>query len=357
MRTRKKFLKRLGRDTLIVVSIGLGISFIFTGKHLFSSWDVFRPTLIYCLAIGVSLWKGNELLTDAIKHYTPRSYSPEKKLILDIVATLLYSMLVIILINVFLYKALFGFDLTRNIRLFASMGIIQLFIAMLISGVFYLMDYFTLWKQAIKKQEELKREALNLSYEALKSQVNPHFLFNSLSVLSALVDTDTEKSKRFIRQLAEVYRYVLEHKNSELVTLEEEIEFAKSFIYLNQIRHDNNLQIDIRIDDLKGYVIPMSLQLLIENALKHNEVSQEHPLCIKIIRRNDTLEISNKLQPKKAIAGNGIGLSTLTRRCEFLFEKGLDIQKDQGYFKVFLPIAESRQLDPELQKQHYTKHS
>ena len=260
-------------------------------------------------------------------------------------ATLIYSFIAIFLVNYYLYELIFGYNLLANLRLFTIIGTIQLFIVIIITGIHYVIDFLRSLKQAIKEQEALKREALHHNYEALKNQVSPHFLFNSLSVLSALVDQDTEKSKEFIKQLSEVYRYVLEQKGEELVPLQKEMEFVDSYIFLNQIRHDSSLKVQIELTDTKGFVIPMSIQLLVENVLKHNEVSEKNPLTLRITRPDeDTIEVRNSYRPRIGIAGSGLGLSLLKKRCQFLLGREITIVQENGSFTVLLPIAGEKDI-------------
>lgn len=343
------YLKKLLRDSLILLLIGLFITFTFSGSIIFTNWSDFLNTAAYNLAIGLSLWRGIGLVSILLDKYLPPGLSPEKNLALHMSATLIYSCIAIFLVNYFLYERLFGFHLPDNPRLFIIIGTIQLFIVIIITGVHYVADFLRSLRQAIKEQEALKRESLHHKYEALKNQMSPHFLFNSLSVLSALVEQDKEKSQTFIRQLSDVYRYVLEQKGEELVPLEKEMEFVRAYIYLHQIRHDNSLKVEMNMAHLQGYVIPMSIQLLVENALKHNEASEKNPLTLSILRTDtDTIEVHNTYQPKTGIAGNGLGLSLLKKRCLFMLGREVHIQNQDGIYRVMLPIAENLAISDTL---------
>ncbi len=143
--------------------------------------------------------------------------------------------------------------------------------------------FFKNWKEAAVQQEELKRAHLALQYQSLKDQVRPHFLFNSLSSLATLINTDAEKATLFVHKLSDVYRYVLEQRENELVPLKDDLKFLEDYIFLQKIRFGDRLRMEIRLDlDLNRLVIPLSLQMLVENAIKHNEISEEHPLLIEI---------------------------------------------------------------------------
>jgi two-component system, LytTR family, sensor kinase len=335
-----KHLKTLLRESAILLAIGLVITITFSGVSFMSNRMAFVNTILYNLAIGLSLWRGNSFLSGILDHYLPGKVSLERQLIIHLVATLVFSAIIIFLINYFLYAWLYGRNLLNNLRLFFLIGMVQLFIVVIITGFFYVMDFIQSHKRAVKEQEALKREALHHNYEALKSQLSPHFLFNSLSVLSALVEQDAQKSQVFIKQLSDVYRYVLEQKGAELVTLEKELEFVHAYVYLLQIRHDSNLEVVQELESTRGYVIPMSVQLLVENALKHNEVSGRNPLTIQITRKGDTISVSNNLQPRKGIPGNGLGLNLLRKRCLFLLGREVEVIRENESFTVNLPVAD-----------------
>jgi two-component system LytT family sensor kinase len=191
------------------------------------------------------------------------------------------------------------------------------------------------------QEEQFKRQALSLQFDALKNQVNPHFLFNSLNVLTSLVETDPPLAVRFIKQLSDVYRYVLEHKDKELIELETELQFVNAFVYLQKIRFDSNLVVDISLNGTKGRIIPLSLQMLVENAIKHNVISTEKPLNIAISSENGYLVVTNNLQKKKVIQDTGsIGLNNIRERYAFFSKLAVVVEETDEMFKVKLPLIE-----------------
>jgi LytS/YehU family sensor histidine kinase len=219
--------------------------------------------------------------------------------------------------------------------------IVELGIAMLITTLFYVKSFFISWRKAAVSEERYKQEALQLQYETLKSYVNPHFLFNSLSVLSSLVEKDVQKSQLFIRQLSDIYRYVLEQRGKELVSLETELDFARSFINLHKIRHGENLIVELEVNDNSGYIVPLSMQILLENAFKHNVISEEEPLVVKVWRDHDYIIVQNQIRKKKTIeSGAGTGLETIAKQYKFVSSRTLLICTDDGYFTVHVPILD-----------------
>ncbi|MEP4535037.1 MAG: histidine kinase [Cyclobacteriaceae bacterium] len=194
------------------------------------------------------------------------------------------------------------------------------------------------WKQAAVEVEKFKNESLKSQYESLKNQVNPHFLFNSLNALSSLVYDDQAKAVDFIRRLSKVYRYVLDNKDKELVSLEEEIAFLEDYTFLQKIRFEDNLQIQIEKTSTEGMVPPIAIQILMENAIKHNIVSENKPLTVKIKIDQDKCVVSNNVQEKLHKDSTGIGLSNLKSRYAYLSDQEVKVEKTEEAFTVTLPI-------------------
>ncbi|MGE8381273.1 MAG: sensor histidine kinase, partial [Sphingobacterium sp.] len=178
-------------------------------------------------------------------------------------------------------------------------------------------------------------------FESLKNQLDPHFLFNSLNVLNGLIEEDPKKASLFTTDLSRIYRYVLEHTDKSLVSLQEELTFSKAYLNLLSLRFEAGIQIDLHIheDEISGFILPLSLQLLIENVVKHNVISLKSPLILKIYRKNDYLYVENNLQKKKGLNSNaGIGLKNIQERYALLSDRPVYIQESADLFSVGLPI-------------------
>jgi len=187
----------------------------------------------------------------------------------------------------------------------------------------------------------LKEENIRSQFETLKNQVNPHFLFNNLNVLSSLIHIDQKSAARFVRQMSKVYRYVLDYKDKETVRLTEEMEFLNSYFYLLKTRFGNNLIIETEIPEefLEKQIAPMAVQMLIENAIKHNIISQTKPLTIKMMVEDRYLVVINKLQIKSSVElSSGIGLQNIKKRYEFLTSAKVIIEESLEYFTVKIPL-------------------
>lgn len=191
--------------------------------------------------------------------------------------------------------------------------------------------------------ERFKKSSLEFRHEMLKTQVNPHFLFNSLNTLSSLVYSDPETAYHFIRQLASVYRNVLEHRNKGLVTLEEELKATSSYIDLMRLRFGDklNLQFNISVEQNLHQVPPLMLQLLIENAIKHNVVSEKYPLSLWVYLEGDQIVIKNSLRLKSSKGySSKIGLDNICSHYDIVTDKKVVIEQTDEFFTVKIPLLE-----------------
>ena len=202
-------------------------------------------------------------------------------------------------------------------------------------------------KQFLLNQEKEKminqtiRQQQVKELEVLKQQIDPHFIFNSFNTLAFLIDENSEKAKLFSNKLANVHRYIIFNSNKNLVSVADEVGFAKDYAYLQEIRHSNEVQIHFSdyhdIDNM--FILPVSIQILIENAIKHNEFSETQPLIISVTYQDNMISVENNISTKNyKIPSSKIGLSNLRDRCRLILGKDLDIIKNGSSFKVYLPI-------------------
>lgn len=193
----------------------------------------------------------------------------------------------------------------------------------------------------IKIVDQLDRERSQAELQALANEMDPHFIFNSLNTLNHLILNRPQQAHLFNNKLAQVYKYFLINKNRELISLREEMEFIDNYFFLLQIRHDSKLQLQVELSDEanKAMIPPCAVQVLIENAIKHNEFTEQNPLLIKIVMNGEYILVSNDTKPKPyAVASTGIGLKNLRSRYKILFQKDIMIQKSQDSFTVKLPL-------------------
>lgn len=200
---------------------------------------------------------------------------------------------------------------------------------------------FQKWMEAMKKEYNLREQNLIFQNETLKSQVNPHFLFNSLNTLSSLVNTEVAVAGQFIAKLSVIYRYILDNSSKLKVPLNEEIEFIRDYYYLHQIRNEGKIKLEIEISN-DGYsykIIPISLQLLIENAIKHNMATQDKPLIINVYLEEQNIVVKNNIQKMATqVVSTKIGLKNLNERVRLVTGKEIIVTEYEGNFLVKVPL-------------------
>ncbi|NER84008.1 MAG: hypothetical protein F6K42_31590 [Leptolyngbya sp. SIO1D8] len=294
------------------------------------------------LVIVIFVWEGNRLIARFIIDKThPNLFRKLHPLVVHFLLSLIVVAIAAItpVITIIFIKSL-NFD---NINLHAKLSLgfafrINLFLNSINAIVFYMSQL----KQSQIEAEKFKKQSMEARFEALKNQINPHFLFNSFNVLSNLVYKDPDTSSQFIQQLSRVYRYLLKYKEQKVVRVKDELEFLKSYIYLLSIRFDENLFIknDLPPHIHKLYIAPASLQLLIENAIKHNIVSNKKPLVIDIFSENKTyLVVKNNLQLKMTQeSSTSVGLKNIIKRYEFISDKNVIVDKTEDAFLVKIPL-------------------
>ena len=197
--------------------------------------------------------------------------------------------------------------------------------------------------QSARETELIQKELIAARFEGLKNQVNPHFLFNSFSVLTSLVETDPDQAVKFIAKLSDMYRYILENDEHDVVTIKQELSFVDDYIFLLEMRHQEGLIIEkeFTLKNWEAKVPPMSLQILVENAVKHNAFSPEEPLKILIKNEGEKfIVVQNPKRPKaELVHSTGIGLKNLSKRLSLSLKRGLEIIDDTKEFRVKLPIS------------------
>ncbi len=208
--------------------------------------------------------------------------------------------------------------------------------------------FYMQWAEALKREQKLTREKLIFQYETLKNQVNPHFLFNSLNTISSLVREDPDLSEEYIQKLSNIYRYILRDNENELVSLSEELDFVQSYFYLRKIRDEEKISLKIDIGEMESKdlrILPVSLQLLVENALKHNTATRKDPLKMVIQNEGfDYLIVRNNLQKKSQLnEPSGIGLKNLDERCKLILNREIEISETEKEFIVRVPVKSQKQ--------------
>src|SRR5690606_14217860 len=269
----------------------------------------------------------------------------KKRLVVGIAGSAIVSMIAYFLCRiVHLVYILQEFSLKGFLKAEKPADYLVVLLVVIIISLFFHVLYLYKYTQESKVQvQKIIAGTVSAKFDALKNQLDPHFLFNSLNVLTSLIEENPTQAQKFTTSLSKVYRYVLEQKNKELVSVEEELSFARTYIDLLKMRFENSIQCEIpeNLSNPEAKIVPLSLQLLLENAVKHNQVSQENPLVISIYESEGNLIIKNNLQPKNIIKkSSGIGLLNIKQRYALLTSRKVVIQlsHEENWFMVSLPM-------------------
>ena len=327
--------------------IGLWLTFVFTGiSILFWLEDLSWTTVSYCLLISAlfcfGLGSGSIIITAYLDHKYDWYKDLNKRLKIGIPIIICYNLLIVFFVDYAIYIRLFKLPLEK----FWSFEMIKLhffyfMIAMGVNSFFYAKAFLKNLRKSVDQQIQLEKEKVLLKYDALKNQIDPHFFFNNLNVLSSLIEEDVDQSQEFIQQLTKIYRYVLSQKKKEIVSVREELNFVEQYIYLQKARFENgvNLKIDIDEEYYESKVVVLSMQLLLENIFKHNSISDESPIFIEIFVRDDYLVIKNNINVKANLQpSTKLGLQNIKERYHLLSDQQFFIENTGNYFIVNLPL-------------------
>lgn len=274
-------------------------------------------------------------------------YSQKKKYILTVAGTLLICFALSPIFSQLLWVALSAGN-KMGINAFMVFNLIKdTLLGIIVILITYFINAIYKREQVLVANQKLREENILFRYEALKNQLDPHFLFNSLNTLNGLIGTDDDSAHEYVENLSSVFRYTLHNKI--IVKLEDEIEFANAYISMLQIRYGQNMQVSYDIDRkyFDYYILPAALQLLVENSVKHNVISNKNPLEIKIYSsKNDSITVCNQINPKAEKSIGGVGLANLTERYSLLFNKKVQISSNGGFFRVEVPLV--KHIDKKL---------
>jgi sensor histidine kinase YesM len=326
----------------IALIFTLIFSVIFRNEFSFENLSKsFLISSMYSFGLGFGNGMINFLLDkkwDWLQQTNMRVYS-------GIITTILYTVPTVLGIN---YVTFIVFQKNDPSVFFSSkMILIHLFYVILSLGVsvfIHARSFMLNWKQASKTevtQQRIIAGTANAKFETLKNQIDPHFLFNSLNVLSSLIEENPDNAQRFTTSLSKIYRYVLEQKDKELVSVEDELSFAKTYMNLLKMRFENSLFYELPTTNINpdAKVVPLSLQLLLENTVKHNVVSEQKPLHIRIYVDGDYLAIQNDYQKKEVIQNRqGVGLQNIVDRYGIITNRNVLIEQNEQTFTVKIPI-------------------
>nr|WP_321451836.1 histidine kinase [uncultured Carboxylicivirga sp.] len=336
---RKKIILRL--VSAGIISFFIGFVFMFMACP---SCSIKLTNVIYnggySLFLGYGLFSFGFVFGWIENRYVSWIAKPVKSLFIVFLFSAFYSSLIIFGVNYIWHSLIGKMDFILFTNQYGYIMWIEFIIFYFIALWFYARSFFFEWRAEVQNKELMKREALQLQYESLKTQVNPHFLFNSLNALSALIDIDTTSAKKFTTELSRFYRDILQLKDKELIPLNAELEILKRYLYLQQIRFGEKFNFEINVESSAlAMVIPLSVQMLIENVFKHNVISGDQLLQISIETQDTDLIVSNTYIPKQTKEfSTGLGLSNLYERILYLTGKKMLFGIDQDQYIVKLPL-------------------
>ncbi len=334
----------------IVKAFLIGILvFIFLGvyEYLANDW---RPTFgkdilihfAYNQTYSVLLYLANELVIRyMVKTYGSLLFKFKnliKGIALGVVATLSTMFLIRLFLALVIYDRTYTDFITKESYQYYTIGFT---ISVIIATIFYLLYYYKHKQDNKVTEQKIIAGAAAAQFDALKNQLDPHFLFNSLNVLTSLIEENPEAATRFTTALSKVYRYVLEQKNKELITIEEELKFASLYMSLLKMRFEDSIVFTIpeQLQNPEGKVVPLSLQLLLENAVKHNQVTPSKKLYITITESLGALTVTNNVQAKQTLKErSGVGLKNIKQRYALLTSEMLRIEHTDDSFEISIPI-------------------
>ena len=330
---------------VFVPLLGVVISFV-SGVITYSRYSIpeLIAVLLYFTFVSFSIWRGCQWIHLKVRKFYAVDQSPFSKIAFVCVVSGIYGTAIsgiLCLIWFRIFREEFSWTKTLELVAFSVLAVI-------VFTVLYEVLYLSKEReQDTEKVEQLDYELTRAGVMALRNKLDPHFIFNSLTALSYLISSDPLKADEFNRKLAEVYKYFLLNKEKEFIALEKEIDFVKDYFFLLSIRYDHKMQVHLNISDLdlnQFLVVPYTVQILVENAIKHNEFSYEHPLNIFISTKDEFLIVQNTGKQKQLVSGTTkVGLKNLGAQYRLLVKKAIIIEETENNFIVKLPLIKKEE--------------
>ena len=319
---------------ILGISLIIGTIFtLFMGKE-FSIYNVLLPSLFNTAC----LWVGSMSIVTFVWSRFPWESMPVKHLLVE--TAMIVAFLTVFILGVDMYFCFKkGTTLAEGISLNLVSILFTVLITFLIVTIHEAIFFYRQWKMNFSKSVKLEKDNLEASYNALKAQVNPHFLFNSLNSLMSLLENNPT-AEQYVQDLSDFLRYALMSNDREVVSLNEELENIEKYIHLQKLRFQENfrVEIDIQPTSLQYSLPPLTLQMLLENCIKHNTISIQKPLIIKLTDNGKSITVSNNRQPKQVEESTGQGLKNIEGRYRFLAGEPIKIESDEKHFSVTIPL-------------------
>jgi len=340
-------------DTWLMIAGIIALAFImpliFFGKDLSCGLGGYIPDWLTGVFFVGIFWIGNRTIVILFRRRYPAPSDNRKRVIRQSLAMVAFTVITSVLLDVATMALLSGMEMPMEEMSSLQTAGASLFATLTVASLYEAAYYVNNWKESLAQVERLRKEQLQAQLASLRNQVNPHFLFNSLNTLASLIPEDPGSAVNFVQKLSLVYRHILDIQEDELISLRKELESASAFGFLLSTRFGENLRIVTEVPEayLDWKVAPLSMQILIENAVKHNIVSSRHPLGIWIrVNDNAMLEVSNTFQKKQQEQeGSGTGLSNIRKRYSILTGEEPHIHQTSDRFVVELPLIGPEQYE------------
>ena len=295
----------------------------------------------YCI-YGVTLTLINSSYFDYLNTKVNWTKFSRYRILIGAFGSVVLTMVGVFLIRLFINAGLEGDSFSHFIaNETPRYYLVSLLITMVVALFFHSVYFYKRMQENRVKEQKIIAGRASAQFETLKNQIDPHFLFNSLNVLSSLIEENPENAQRFTTSLSKIYRYVLEQKDKEIVLVSEELSFARTYVNLLKMRFENSLFFELpdALPEVESWVVPLSLQLLLENTIKHNVVSEQRPLHIRIFIDGDYLTVENDLQKKEVLQNRqGVGLQNIVSRYAIITNRKVLISESDKVFSVKIPI-------------------
>jgi sensor histidine kinase YesM len=333
---------------LLIPILAFLVPIVFFGLRLHKAPYLSIRIYITTLIITTSIWIGNRMIMIWSRTRFPLFEENKKRLRFQIIVMIFFTLIATNMLG-FLLRGFCNFE-DENFpgRSFGDIlfnsNSASFFCSLTVIAIYESIYYMDQLRFSVEEKELLKRESLMAQLNALKTQVNPHFLFNNLNTLCSIIPENPDQAVAFVQQLSKVYRHILEVKDEKSIPLKDEMAVLEAYAFLLKTRFGDNLEIDMQVDpkQMEDLIVPLSLQLLMENAIKHNIVSQDRPLKIIVKIIDGRLVVSNNLQKKnQIIESTGIGLTNIRNRYKLLTDKLILVTETLNDFTVSIPLIQS----------------
>lgn len=339
-------MKTLIRFTYISIIVAIFIRLVNFVTHDFQvsillEYKSYLISFMYAFIIGIV----NMICFNTLYRYFSWEKQAKILVVIGIIGSVLWSTVAFFIARFFHIVVIEGVDWETFIaQEWAGTYLFSLMIAFIITLAFHAFYFYKYLQQSKIKEQEYLAKSNQAQLDALKTQLDPHFLFNSLNVLSALIDEKPDKAQQFTIKLANIYRYVLDSRMKDLTDLADELKFADNYVQLLKMRFENSVQFELgeKLNQLDAQLIPLSIQLLLENAVKHNQINEDHSLYISIQREADHLRVCNNKNPlnKTLVNREGIGLDNIKKRYQRFTDLQVVIDETENHFCVYLPLLQ-----------------